>query len=127
MSFCFLMLETKQNILYNIDETGIGDDIVYELKNTIKLINKKYFLNEFLNIRKIHQNSYEVLVIDNLNKRVYMEENYPKNLVEDSKIKVYAKKEFLEELNAETKELLELNFPEIYNEYFFYDEQKSLF
>ncbi len=121
------MLETKQNILYNIDETGIGDDIMYELKNTIKLINKKYFLNEFLNIRKIHQNSYEVLVIDNLNKRVYMEENYPKNLVEDSKVKVYAKKEFLEELNAETKELLELNFPEIYNEYFFYDEQKSLF
>lgn len=121
------MLETKQNILYNIYETEIGDDIVYELKNTIKLINKKYFLNEFLNIRKIHQNSYEVLVIDNLNKRVYMEENYPKNLVEDSKIKVYTKKEFLEELSNETKKILELNFPEIYGEYFFYDEQKSLF
>ena len=56
-----------------------------------------------------------------------MEENYPKNLVEESKIKIYTKKEFLEELNSETKRLLELNFPEIYNEYFFYDEQKSLF
>lgn len=121
------MLETEWNILYNIDETWIGDDIVFELKNTIKLINKKYFLNEFLNIRKIYQNSYEVLVIDNLNKRVYMEENYPKNLVEESKIKIYTKKEFLEELNSETKKLLESNFPEIYNEYFFYDEQKSLF
>lgn len=100
---------------------------MYELKDTIKLINKKYFLNEFLNIRKVHQNTYEVLVVDNINKRVYMEENYPKELIEESKVKLYTKREFLEELNIDTKNLLEKNFPEIYNEYFFYDEQKSLF
>lgn len=100
---------------------------MYETKNTIKLINKKYFLNEFLNIRKIYEDSYEVLVIDNLNKRVYIEENYPKNLIEESKTRIYSKKEFLDELSSETKKILENNFPEIFNEYFFYDEQKSLF
>ena len=100
---------------------------MYNTKITIKLINKKYFLNEFLNIRKIHSDSYEVLVIDNLNTRVYLEENYPKSLIEESKIKEYTKKEFLEEISLETKFLIKMNFPNIFDEFFQYDEQKSLF
>lgn len=100
---------------------------MYNTKITIKLINKKYFLNEFLNIRKVHADSYEVLVIDNLNTRVYLEENYPKSLIEESKIKEYTKKEFLEEISLETKFLIKMNFPNIFDEFFQYDEQKSLF
>lgn len=100
---------------------------MYEIKTTIKLINKKYFLNEFLNIRKVYKESFEVLIIDNLNNRVYLEEAYPKSLIDESKIKEYTKKEFLDELNSETKKLLIEKFPLIYDEFFHYDEQKSLF
>lgn len=100
---------------------------MYEINTIIKLINKKYFLNEFLYIQKDSKENFEVLVVDSLNKRVYMEETYPKSLIEESKIKEYTKKEFLDELNEDTKKLLIEKFPLIYDALFHYDEQKSLF
>ena len=100
---------------------------MYTNKSIIKVINKKYFLNEFIFIIKSHKDNYEVLVIDLLNKRVYLEDNYPTSLIEESKTREYTKKEFLYELNPETEKILTENFSDIFNEISSYDEQKSLF
>lgn len=100
---------------------------MYKEKEIIKLINKKYFLNEFVIIKKVYQKSYEVLVVDNLNFRVYFESEYPKSLFDESKSKKYSKKEFIDELNNKTEELLKNDFSDIYIELHQYDEQKSLF
>ena len=100
---------------------------MYTNKSIIKIINKKFFLNEFIFIIKAHKDNYEVLVIDGLNKRVYLEDNYPISLLEESKVREYAKKEFLDELNYETKNILIANFSDFFNEISSYDEQKSLF
>ena len=100
---------------------------MYTNKSIIKIINKKYFLNEFIFIIKAHKDNYEVLVIDCLNKRVYLEDNYPISLLEESKVREYTKKEFLDELNLETKNILITNFSDFFNEISYYDEQKSLF
>ena len=121
------MLEKPSVLLYNVIEITIGDDVMYADKSIIKIINKKYFLNEFIYILKSYTDSYEVLVIDNLNTRIYLEDNYPFSLLKESKIKEYAKKEFLSELNDQTRILLNDKFPTILDELSSYDEQQSLF
>lgn len=100
---------------------------MYTEKAIFKIINKKYFLNEFIFILKTHKDNLEVLVIDNLNKRVYLEDNYPFSLLDQSKNKEYSKKEFLNELNSDTKRIFIENFLDFFNEISSYDEQKSLF
>lgn len=93
----------------------------------LKIINKKYDLDEFLLISKVYSDSYEVLVIDILNNKIYLEENYPDSLIKDSKIKEFTKKEFLLELTPKMSDIMKINFPKIHEELSLYNEQKSLF
>lgn len=100
---------------------------MYKEKEIIKLVNKKYFLNEFVIVKKVYEKSYEVLVVDNLNFRIYFESDYPESLFEESKSKKYSKKDFINELHSKTIDLLKNEFSDIYLELQQYDEQKSLF
>lgn len=100
---------------------------MFECKSIIKITNKKYFLNEYIYILKVYKESYGVLVIDNLNNRVYLEDSYPQNLLEESKIKEYTKKEFLNEIGEKVKIQLNEKYKDIFEEIVTYNEQKSLF
>ncbi|MBN1468740.1 MAG: hypothetical protein JW924_08450 [Fusobacteriaceae bacterium] len=100
---------------------------MFNEKEILRILNKKYFINEYIYIIKKFKESYSVLIIDNLNKRVYIEDEYPESLIKESKVNICSRKDFLEEISKEVVKIMETNYSDIYNEILSFSEQKSLF
>lgn len=100
---------------------------MFEERELLRVLNKKYFINEYIYIIRKFKESYSVLIIDNLNKRVYIEDEYPESLIKESKVSICSRKDFLEEISKEVAKIMETNYLDIYSEILSFSEQKSLF
>lgn len=99
----------------------IKEDKIYRIQN------KRYYINEYVYTIKKYSDTFMVLVLDFKTKRFYIEDNYPLELFEKSRIKDISKLEFFKEKQTELEENIKDNFPQIYKNITSFEIQKSLF